>query len=172
MSDENTQGRDAEAPPPKRKGKSRAVRWLAAGLVLSVSLNLLIVGFAATRAYSHWGKRWSGQTSIGHVMREGRRFVRGLPRERRRELIAIVKSRRSEFHADKAKVREAVRMFATALKQTSYEVTQVEEALNLLQGEADTMFTKGRSVTLEVIAALSAEERRAFADRLLKKVER
>lgn len=172
MSDENTQGQGAEAPPPKRKGKSRAVRWLAAGLVLSVSLNLLIVGFAATRAYSHWGKRWGGQTSIGHVMREGRRFVRGLPRERRRELIAIVKSRRGEFHADKAKVHEAVRMFATALKQEPYEVTQVEAALNLLQGEADTMFTKGRNVTLEVIAALSAEERRAFADRLLKKVER
>ena len=167
-----TQGQDAEAPPPKRKGKSRAVRWLAAGLVLSVSLNLLIVGFAATRAYSHWGKRWGGQTSIGHVMREGRRFVRGLPRERRRELIAIVKARRGEFHADKAKIREAVRMFATAIKQEPYEVVQIEEALKLLQSEADAMFSKGRNVTLEVIAAMSAEERRAFADRLLKKVER
>ena len=34
------------------------------------------------------------------------------------------------------------------------------------------MFSKGRNVTLEVIAAMTAEERRAFADRLLKKVER
>ena len=172
MSDEHSTGQGAETPPPKRKGRSRAVRWLAAGLVVSVSLNLLIVGFAATRAYSHWGKRWSGQTSIGHVMREGRHFVWSLPRERRRELMAIVKARRSEFRADKAQVREAVRTFATALKQEPYEVVQVEKALNTLQGEANTMFTKGRGVTLEVIAALSGEERRAFADRLLKKIDR
>ena len=105
-------------------------------------------------------------------MREGRHFVWSLPRERRRELMAIVKARRSEFRADKAQVREAVRMFATALKQEPYEVVQVEEALNTLQGEANTMFTKGRGVTLEVIAALSGEERRAFADRLLKKIDR
>ena len=172
MSDEHTNGQGAEAPAPKRKGKSRAVKWLAAGLVLSVSLNLLIVGFAATRAYSHWGKKWSGQTSIGHVLREGRRFVWSLPRERRRELMAIVKSRRSEFRADKAQVREAVRTFAAALKQDPYEAAQVEEALKTLQGDADTMFSKGRGVTLEVIAALSGEERRAFADRLLKKIDR
>jgi len=127
MSDEHTQGQGAEAPPPKRKGRSRAVRWLAAGLVLSVSLNLLIVGFAATRAYSHWGKQWSGRTSIGHVVREGRHFVWSLPRERRRELMTIVKSRRGEFRADSAQVREAVRAFATALKQDPYEVAAVEE---------------------------------------------
>ena len=172
MSDEHTQGQGAEAPPPKRKKGRRAVRWLAAGLVLSVSLNLLIVGFAATRAFGHWGKQWTGQTSIGHVVREGRRFVWSLPRERRRELMAIVKARRSEFRADKTQVREAVRSFATALKQEPYEAARVEEALKALQGEADTMFTKGRSVTLEVIAELSGAERRDFADRLLKKIEK
>ena len=172
MSDDTTSGQDADAQPPKRRGGGRAVRWLGIALVLSLSLNLLIVGFAVTRAYSHWGKRWQGNTSIGQVMREGRRFVRGLPRERRRELIAIVKARRAEFRADKAEVREAVRTFASALKQEPYEVSQVEGALKQLQAEADTLFDKGRSVTLEVIAALTAEERRAFADRLLKKVNR
>ena len=89
-----------------------------------------------------------------------------LPRERRRELMSIVKARRGEFRTDRAQVHEAVRAFAMALKQDPYETAQVEEALKALQGEADTLFTKGRGVTLEVIAVLSGEERRAFADRL------
>lgn len=165
MSDQNAQTNGSEKPP-RKKG-----RWLRIALVVSLALNVLIVGFVASRAYHFSGKLWRGQAPVAQVMRQGRKFVHGLPRERRHELWAMIKQRHGEFTVDADEVHGAVRTFADALKQNPFDADHAEEALSRLQAQAQLMLDRGRKVTIEVVSALSQAEREEFAQRLLDSAE-
>jgi hypothetical protein len=166
MSDENQSGADASTQPPPAKPR----RWLKWALVASLAFNVLFVGFAASRAYHHHsGKFWRGNSQVSQVMREGRKFVKDLPRERRRELIDMIKPRLEEFHIDDVEVKAAVQIFAEALQEEPYNETRAEEALVKVQEQAQLAITSGRGVFLYLIGQLSKEEREKLAARLLTK---
>lgn len=169
MSDENTQENAsgaADQPAPRKPG-----RWLRIALIASLALNVLIIGFAVSRAYHFSGKHWRGQAPVAQVMKQGRKFIHDLPRERRRELWTMIKQRRGEFTVNADELRTAVQGLAEALKQEPFDAGGTEQALMQLQGQAQVMLDRGRGVTLEVISALSQSEREEFARRLLSKAE-
>ena len=78
----------------------------------------------------------------------------------------MIKAHRGEFNVDSAEVDAAVKALAEALQQTPYEPTRAEEALVLLQDQAQVMITRGRAVTMQVLAALTPAERQQLASRL------
>lgn len=163
MSDQEN-GSDAamQAPPKKR------IRWGRWVLVASLAFNVLIVGFVASRAYQFAGKHWRDGSAVVQVAKQGRKFVKDLPRERRRELFKMIKSRRGEFKLDDAEVKSAVTALAEAIRQSPYDPARTEEALMMVQQQAETLLSRGRAVTMDVIAELSEEERSKLAERLIK----
>ena len=164
MSDHTSRADDAEmnGGPGDRKPR----RWVRWALIASLALNVLFIGFAASRAYHFGGHHWRGHSPVGQVMRQGGKFVHDLPRERRRELWAMIKQRRGEFKLEREKVDEAVDAFAAALEESPYDPKKTEQALMLIQDQAELMITRGRGVTMEVIGELTSSERAEFADRL------
>ena len=165
MTDEHTQQNDSAAAGQPAPRKPR--RWLRIALIASLALNVLFIGFAASSAYHFSGKHWRGQAPVAQVMRQGRKFIHDMPRERRRELWAMIKQRRGEFAVNADELRTAVQALAEALKQEPFDTGRTEQALMQLQGQAQSMLDRGRGVTLEVISALSQSEREDFARRLL-----
>ncbi len=165
MSDENSNGTDASMQGPAKKPR----RWVRWALVASLALNVLFVGFAVSRAYHFSGKHWGGKSPVVQVMREGRKFVWDLPRERRRELGKMIKARRDEFRPDDAEVKAAVRAFAEAIQETPYDAKRTEDALVKLQDQAELLITRGRAVSMDIVAELSKDEREQLAKRLLSK---
>lgn len=162
MSDQNN-GPDAAMPAPAKK----RIRWGRWALIVSLAFNVLIVGFVASRAYHFGGKHWRDGSPVMQVFRQGGKFVKDLPRERRRELGKMIKSRRDEFRLDDAEVKAAVTALAEAIRQTPYDAQRTEEALVKLQEQAETLITRGRTVTMDMIAELTDEERGHLAKRLL-----
>ena len=165
MSDENNNSSDAATEGPAKKPR----RWLRWVLVASLALNVLFVGFAASRAYHFGGKYWRSKSPVVHVVREGRKFVKDLPRERRRELGKMIKARRDDFKLDEAEVKAMVKAFAEAISETPYNAERTEEALIKVQDQAELLITRGRAVTMDIIAELTAAERAQLAARLLEK---
>lgn len=169
MSDETT--RENTPGPDNQPAPRGPWRWGRIVLVISLALNVLFIGFAASRAYQFSGKHWRGHSPVAQVMKQGRTFVRELPRERRRELWAMIKERRGEFAVNGDEFRTVVENLAEALQQDPYDAGLTEQALMKLQGQAQVMMDRGRDVTLEVIAALTPQERKAFARQLLSKTD-
>ncbi len=163
MSDQDN-GSDAAMQAPAKK----RIRWGRWALIASLAFNVLIVGFIASRAYHFVGKHWRDGSPVMQVVRQGRKFVKDLPRERRRELGKMIKSRRDEFKLDDAEMKAALTALAKALRQSPYDAKGTGEALVKLQGQAEILLTRGRGVTMDVIAELSEEERGKLAKRLLK----
>lgn len=155
---------DQQTPRPRR--------WIKWALVASLAVNVLIIGFAVGKAYQFHHRAWRDHSAIAHVARQGREFVRDLPRERRRELWQFIKSQKGEFTAYNADADKAVTAFAEALNASDYDPAKVEQALEALQGEAETLLTRGRSVMMEVVGKLSAEERAELAQKLLERGRR
>lgn len=174
MSDETPtpQQPPAPAPAPARPRAARgAVWWLAIALVLSLAINVAFVGFAATRAYHFKHFRDHARSDIGLVMREGRRFYRDLPRERRRELAALFAEHRDEYRAEHDEFRETVRALAEALRADDFDRARLEAAVVTLRTRIDGLVARRSDVAVEILMALSDEERRDLAQRLLDRLE-
>ena len=164
MTDKENGSDAAMQGPPKKR-----IRWGRWVLVASLAFNVLIVGFVASRAYQFSGKHWRDGSAVVQVAKQGRKFVKDLPRERRRELFKMIKSRRDEFRLDDAEVKSAVTALAEAIRQSPYDPARTEEALLMVQQQqAETLLSRGRAVTMDVIAELSEDERGKLAERLLK----
>lgn len=170
MSNEATNGDDADmgdTTPPKKP--RRWVRW---ALVASLALNVLIIGFVASKAYHFSGKMWRNHSPVIQLAKQGRKFVHDLPRERRKELWRMIKSRKGEFKPDNARITQAMKAFAEAIAVENYDPDVAQKALLELQQEAEQLITRGRTLTLEVIAELTPAERAQLAARLLKKTDK
>ncbi len=160
-------GLEPPAPQPARSG-----RWLRIALILSLAFNLLFVGFAASRFMHHGPRHHLGGPRLGFIAAEGRHFIRELPRERRRELREIMRSHREEFRSERMAMEDEMRKFAQALRSEPYDRAAVEQALGSLRQNAGGLLSRGEQVTLEVVSALTRDERAGFSERLLDRLER
>lgn len=155
-------GQQSATPPPAPRPR----RWVKWALVASLAVNVLFIGFAGSVAYKFSGRHWRGHSAIAQVARQGGKFIHDLPRQRRKELWAMIKARRGDVAADQKEVDGAVDAFAKALAKSPYDAEAVEAALIRLQDQAQLMITRGRAVTMDVIAELTQSEREQLALRL------
>jgi uncharacterized membrane protein len=145
---------DIVTPPARR----RASRWLWLALILSLALNLLIIGVVGG---SLWAVRRGGFWDAPLFLERSHRFMRGLSEERRAELRGIFKQHKPELQPVWHEVRLA-RVHIGRLVAGGYTPEQFDAALaDLLQKEA-----RGREAARPMIAAmlnaLRPNERRHF----------
>jgi uncharacterized membrane protein len=175
MSDDNQTDSPQQTPQgdpgADSASKPRRRRWLRIGLMLSLAFNLLFVGFATAKVYQHHWGRGHGGGHLRYVMAEARSFGRSLPRERRHELRDLVLAHRDEFRGERANVEEAVRALASTLGDSEFDRGTLETAIAGLQHQGNELLTRGGEVVVEVLMALTEEERLEFSRRLLERLE-
>ena len=160
-----TEGPDAapETPSGNSPGNSPGTpRWMKIILVVSVCLNLLVVGALG----AHFFTRGFGgpPRGDGGIWSQGRDLVRSLPRERRRALFGEFQSQRQQFRQEREAVR-AARMNAGRALRSGNANAYAKAFDELAEAEAQGL-RKFRSFMGDVAEKLTDEERNRFADHL------
>ncbi|MFT4782859.1 MAG: putative membrane protein [Paracoccaceae bacterium] len=162
---------DTKTPPETRLGDAspgrRWVRWL---LIASLGVNLAVAGVVG-------GAILSGE----HDRERPQRFVRdlgfgpygqALTKDQIAALRPEIRSRRSELRQTQRKLRQGFSETVKLLRLEPFDPARLS-ALIAQQGlAAGALQQIGRELLIERIAAMSPQDRLAFADRLETGVER
>jgi uncharacterized membrane protein len=129
-------------------------RWITIALVISLAVNLLVLGLAAGAGWKNWhgGRR--------HAFSQGmERLLDKMPPERREPLQALFDRYKTEVRPMWRQVRDARRDVIESMRAEPYDENKVREsvaALHTRQAKARDEFT---DVILQVMSKLSDEER-------------
>lgn len=148
---------EAPAPRPRRR------LWTIV-LVLSLALNLLVGGAIAARFFfPPPPERFIGASYAQLVPRK---FLAGLDRARRGELLAVLRQYRDEFHDGRLAARMLSAELATALDTEPYDEEKVKQAVQAYAKTGNELVAHGANAALDFIAKLTPEERKSMAARL------
>jgi uncharacterized membrane protein len=143
---------------------SRPSRWWTALLIVSLALNVLIGAATATRFFVK--ERTERVTGAGYVQLVPRKFLADLPRERRRELLAVFKQFRDEFRDGRRAARESAAKLADALEAEPYDAAAVKAVADEFARSGSGMIVHGVEAAVQFVARLTPEERKQLALRI------
>lgn len=133
-------------------------KWLSISLVLSLAVNLLLVGYTVGRS--------SGPVAgVGPDPTRGYlRWTRSLTEERRRELRPLIRAgfQNRPRHA----MRELHDNFRAAVAADPYDMDAMDAALRDMRAHHHENLRVSHETFKNFVAALTAEERAALAQRL------
>ena len=154
---------------PVQVAPRRRRRWVGIVLLISLALNLLVVGFfVAHKLRPDKYRRISGP---GYTQIIPRRFFFDVDRSRRGELVQAMRSHRKEFTGYRKQLRAAAKKVADALAAEPFDQAALDEALKGYQQEAVGMIEKGGKIGQTFFAMLSDDERKLLAKRIRQKAE-
>ncbi len=163
MSDDGTTSKSRYWP-------SQGSRWWMALLIASLALNLFVAGAVATRILRHEvPERYVGASYAQLIPR---RFFAEIPRERRRLLLDVLKQYRKDFQVGRQSSEAAAARLADALIIEPYDVEKVKLVVNEFAGETGKLAVRGGNAALDIIALLSAEERKLLAEAIRERASR
>ncbi|MGC9369235.1 MAG: periplasmic heavy metal sensor [Paracoccaceae bacterium] len=140
-------------------------RWVKLALVLSLAVNLLVVGLVAGTGLNRLHDHDRHHPPGGELIDYGP-YARALSPEGRDRLRAAFRARRPEFRANREALRAGFAELLAALRATPYDPGRAAAVLEAQQGRVEAQTALVRGLLLEHLAGLSDAERAAFADRL------
>jgi len=146
---------------PQTPPRAGAPRWMKVLLVVSLALNLLIIGAVLGAALTGGGK-WRGSHGPGGVgalttsLSEDDRKV--LKRRMARALVGDRDARQG--------YRAALFELLTQLRAPNYDAEAVAGSMARIRDHAGSRLETGQGLLVERLGEISAAERRAYADRL------
>ena len=156
----------APAQPRKRN-------WLKILLILSVSLNLLIAGAVISRFVV--AKRMiyaQGMGAPGLMLRESRHMMRMVSRERREELHQVMVPHRQVLRRSSGEIGDTRTRIANLLTTETLDKAALSKALKELNAAEDKAHQSITKLREDFLMALTADERRRFAEGMLKRRHR
>ena len=163
MSDDGTISKSGVPP-------ARHSRWWTPLLVGSLALNLFIGGAMATRFFMHDGPERIAGASYAQLI--PRHFFAEVPRDRRRVLLDILKQYRNDFRDDRDAFEAVAVKLADALVSEPYDVEKVKLVIAEFADQTGKLAAKGGDAAFDIIARLSADERRLLADAIRERASR
>jgi uncharacterized membrane protein len=155
MSDDGTTSKSRYWP-------AQGSRWWSALLIASLAVNLFIGGAVATRIIRHDGpERFVGASYTQLIPR---RFFAEIPRERRRVLLDILKQYRKDFRGDRDASEAAAAKLADALVASPMMLRRSSSWSANLLARRESWRCGAANAALDIIALLSADERKILAD--------
>lgn len=178
---DNTGQKDAAGGP------ERSRRWLWAAFIVSLSLNMLILGAAGAMMWMHgradalfsefrparhaphgdkWRKRHASVALArpGLLMAATRRLMRRLPRARRVQLRQLMRRHRGELAPLFRQLADARRAVLKVLREEPLDRAALKQALADMRA-AEMKAREGLLAMMEeLMAALTPRERRMLAD--------
>ncbi len=151
---------DPKAPVEGRSNGSR--RWLWTLLVVSLAINLLVIG-ALAGAFWHRGHRGHGaggdhRQAFGIV-----RFARDLPADRREVLVGFVNDARGRLRSQRKEAHAARRTAHDVLMAEPFDAQAFASAVNNVVAARSTSHKLAADMLVNAVGAMTAEERRAYA---------
>lgn len=153
---------DSGSPSPRR-------RWLVPLLVVSIAVNLVIVGAAVSGQFwpDHGGRKSSHRSA--DLM--PRSFFRGLDDERREELVEVFRARKTEWREERRALRDAATAFADALERKPFDAAQAQTAIADHAARSHQLVDLGAAVAADLVEALTPDERRDLAQAIRERLE-
>jgi Spy/CpxP family protein refolding chaperone len=159
MTDQTPAPAVPQAAKPSWWARSRLLQGL---LVASLALNLLVVSAVATRVWR--GPGLDRMPGISYVQLLPRKFLRGLPDEKRDAARAILKRYMQEQRGNRDLSRETSRKLAEAISIEPYDPQKVKAVFADFAAQSGQIAARGGDATMEILALLTPEERKALAD--------
>ena len=145
-------------------------RWWSLLLIASLALNLLVGGMIAARFF--WAERMGRFYGPSYTQLLPRKFIEDLDRDRRKEVLAILKSHRDRYNQGRESLSAAALQVSTALKSQPYDEVAVKTAVESFSKAGNEMVANGSSAVLDLIAKLTPEERAGLASRIEERARR
>lgn len=145
--------------------KRRLPRWAWVGIIVSLAINLVVVGATVGSFLGHRHGHWSGPRFMsGHHS-----FYRGLPKERQRELRTLIREAKEPVQLLWKAVREARKKATDAMGAQPLDEAVFVSALQVLsQAEIDARKASDEMI-LKTVRQLSSEERAWFAKKFMRR---
>ncbi len=153
---------DLKTPPEK----ARASLWMRLLLIASLAVNLLVAGVVIGAIASQRGDEDRGDRLRGARDLAPPPFVLAIKRDDRRAVLRSLRDTVDADGRDRAAVRADLRVILGALRADSFEPEAVRALLAAERGRSQTRQETGEDIFVGYLEGLSAEERRAYADRL------
>lgn len=136
-------------------------KWWTALLGLSLMLNLLVGGIVIGGFMGHY--RMERLAGVSYVQLIPRNFFRDLPKQRRQELMQIVRDNRDSLRDLRSASEGSSLLLADALEQPSFSVDQAQSAVKAFTTGTESLAAKGGDVVMKIVMQLTADERKALA---------
>lgn len=131
-------------------------RWWTVLLIASLGINLLIAGIVA-------GRMVNGPPGPGIPQGFGqlvpRKFFGDLPRERREELMALIRDNRDEFKAMREQAQATALKLADVLDDANYDPEKAKAVIAEFTTGANSLAARGSSVSMVLLDKLTHDER-------------
>lgn len=158
------------APPPA--AAPRSPLWMRITLVVSLSLNLLIIGVVAG-AMATRGDDRRGPPTLGPARDLGPvPFIVALAPEDRRSLARSMRSEAGPLRQNRQELQARFEALLVALRADPFDAQAVSDLLGEQRSVGAARQAIGERLLLDHLAGLTAAERAAYADRLDKSLKR
>jgi len=134
-------------------------KWLVGGLVASIVVNLLLIGFIVGRIAIGPLPGMSPDPTVGYG-----RMLRFLPDDRRAVVMPTVREHLKDVMSNLRTLRTEQQAVLDALKADPYDKDKLASALAALRGTLTTMQESSHRSLVEVAATLTPDERKRLAD--------
>ncbi len=136
-------------------------RWWTLLLGLSLMVNLLIGGMVVGRLSGRGDmERLAG---VSYVQLIPRRFLQELPRERRKEMMEIIRQNRPGLkNLREASEASSVKL-ADVLEKENFSLDEVRGTIREFATGTESLAAKGGDVVVDIVAKLTPEERKTLA---------
>jgi uncharacterized membrane protein len=141
-------------------------RWLMPALLMSLALNLLIVGIVVGFAISPNSPRNIDRVGGNTRSMIGKPFVRALPHEERQALIKAIRAESGRLRENRNALRERFEALLVSLRADPFEPEAVARLLQEQRSVAVRRQKIGEELLIGRLAAMSPDQRTAYADRL------
>lgn len=146
-------------------------RWIMPVLVVSLALNMLIVGIVAGWTFSTGGKQ------PDRVSREvsnlvGPQFFRALEQSDRRALVRDIVRQRDRVRENRTALKDRIARLLVELEAETLDTEAVRALLEEQRTSVARRHQFGEELLLTRLSEMSATERQAFAARLAESLKR
>jgi uncharacterized membrane protein len=144
--------------------------WLKAALIVSLAVNLLVIGAGVARfVMRDPPDRVAGLSQVQLIPRK---FFGDLERPRKAELLAVFRELSPSFREGRRALRSDLAQLADALDAEPYDAARVQAAVANFSSHSQNLATSGSQAALKVIGMLSAEERKLLATHIREREDR
>jgi uncharacterized membrane protein len=145
-------------------------KWLKLLLGLSLMLNLGIGGVLLGGLFgNHRMERLAGVSYVQLIPRD---FFRDLPRDRRQQLMQIVKDNKDELRQLRATSEASSLKLADALEKPAFAIEDIRQTVAAFATGTESLAARGGDVVVKIVELLTPEERKLLAQAIRQRDQR
>ncbi len=144
-------------------------RWWTLLLGLSLMLNLLVGGVIFGDRVA--GGRMDRLVGASYVQLIPRSFFRELSRERRHELLQIVRESREDLRGLRSQYEGTSLKLAEVLEKEAFTPDELRQAVSAFSTGTESLASRGGEVVVKIVSQLTSEERKLLAQAIRKRDE-